>query len=93
MSKFVPENPWLFVEITKPSSEEIKKYSEGTIKSSANTEADRFFKKAKIVATYSERKYPIDSIWMMGESDGMKINYFGTKITMVQRKDLYARIE
>jgi hypothetical protein len=29
---------------------------------------------------------------MMGESPGIKINFFGEKITAIQEKDLYARI-
>ena len=87
--------PFLFVEITKPTQEELDLYYKDSseIKFTGSSQnAPREFKKATVVSTYNNKKYPIDSVWMMGESPGMKINFFGDKITMIQKKDLYARI-
>lgn len=87
--------PFFSVEITKPTTEEINLYYENTgdIKiSSSSQNSPREFKKAKILSTYNEKKYPVGSVWMMGESPGLKINFFGDKIIMIQKKDLYARI-
>lgn len=87
--------PFFSVEVIKPTAEELKSYYEdtGEIKLSSSAQnSPREFKKAKILSTYNEKKYPVGSIWMMGESPGLKINFFGDKIIMIQKKDLYARI-
>lgn len=87
--------PFLSVEIIKPTQEDLDAYykNTGEIKISGTSQnAPREFKKAKVISTYNDKKYPIDSVWMMGESPGMKINFFGDKIIMIQKKDLYARI-
>lgn len=87
--------PFLFVEIIKPTQEELSLYykNTGDIKiSNTSQNAPREFKKAVIVSTYNDTKYPKGSVWIMGESPGMKINFFGSKIIIIQKKDLYARI-
>lgn len=61
--------------------------------SSSSADSPRIFKKAIIRNTFDEEKYPVDSVWMMGESPGMKINFFGEKIIEIQEKDLHARID
>lgn len=84
-----------FVDIEAPSQEAIDSYydSSGDIKSSSDKNGPRVFKKATILHTWNEKKFPIGSVWMMGESPGMTINFFGKKFTAIQEKDLYARID
>lgn len=85
----------LFVDIQAPTQEEIDSYysSAGEIKSTSDKNAPRIFKKATILHTWDEEKFPKESVWMMGESPGMTINFFGKKFTAIQEKDLYARID
>lgn len=85
-----------FVDIEKPTEKQIGSYyaNTGEIKSSSsNANTPRIFKKATILNTFDEKKYPVGSVWMMGESPGMKINFFGNKVMAIQEKDLYARID
>jgi hypothetical protein len=95
MTKYKTEEGKLFVEIIPPTQEEVNNYyrSSGEFKSTGNSDANqREFKTAKIKHTFDEVKYPIDSIWIMGESPGMKVNYRGEKIIIISKNDLYARV-
>lgn len=88
--------PFLSVEITKPTQKELDAYykNTGEIKiSNSSQNSPREFKKARVISTYNKKKYPIGSVWMMGESPGMKINFFGDQVVMIQDKDLYAQVE
>lgn len=91
------EEPWLKVEITKSQKEDLENYykNSGELRSSssANSSGPRSFQKAKIINTFDKEKYPMDSEWMIGETPGQIINFFGEKITLIQQKDLYERIE
>lgn len=96
LSKYTTVDSMFFVEIVKPTPEQVKSFyakNTGEIKSSDSANAPKEFKKAIIKHTCNEEKYPIDSVWMMGESPGIKINFFGDLITAIQEKDLYARID
>tara|TARA_R110000868_G_scaffold74337_5_gene214944 strand:+ start:9973 stop:10263 length:291 start_codon:yes stop_codon:yes gene_type:complete len=96
MSKYKTEEPWLYVEITKPTTEEIESYytRNNEMKTSGTAQgAISVFKKAKILHTFDEIKYPIGSNWMIGEVPGIRINFFGEKLTMIQKTNLYARID
>lgn len=86
MSKYTTVEGVFFVKIEKaPKTEDIQ--------SSSNTaSALKTFKKAIIKHTFDEEKFPIDSEWIMGEAPGMNIIFFGEEITVIQEKDLYARI-
>jgi len=86
---------WFSVEIETPSADVLDRYySNGDLKvPSSSKESPRVFKKAKIKHTFDEVKFPTGSVWMMGESPGMKINFFGEKLIMIQEKDLYARLD
>lgn len=95
MSKYTTAEGLFYVEIQAPTREEIRKYYENTgeIEVSANSDnSPRIFKKATVVHTCDEEKYPVGSLWMMGESPGLTINFFGEKLVMIQEKDMYARI-
>jgi hypothetical protein len=95
MSKYKTEEPWLYVDIIKPTTEEVESYYEKNdeMKTSGSAQgAISVFKKVKIIHTFDSKKYPIGSIWMMGEAPGIRVNYFGEKITMIQKINLYARI-
>jgi len=95
MSKYKTEEPWLYVEVTKPTTEEIESYysKNDEMKTSGSAQgAISVFKKVEIIHTFSNKKYPIGSIWMIGEVPGIKINFFGEKLTMIQKTNLYARI-
>lgn len=95
MNKYTTEEGRFFVDIEKASQEELDKYysSTGEIKPSSSSKSSlREFKKAIIKSTFDEINYPVGSIWIMGESPGIGINFFGEKITVIQQKDLYARI-
>jgi hypothetical protein len=94
--KYTTEEGIFYVDIVKPSQKEIDSYYKNTGEiqsSSSSADTPRTFQKAVIKSTWNEDLYPIDSIWMMGESPGMSVNFFGEKITMIQQKDLYARID
>ena len=84
------QQPWLYVSIIEPTNQEKESYydSENELRSS---DTPRIFKKATILHTFDDDKYPKGSEWMMGESPGMKVNYFGKKYTIIQEKDLYKR--
>lgn len=96
MKTFKMEEPWLVVDILKPTEEEENIYyiKNNELKSSdsASNSSPRVFKQATIKQTFDEVKYPLESTWMMGESNGVTINFFGDKLVMIQTKDLYARI-
>lgn len=95
MSKYKTREGILFVEIVKPTSEQVNSYysNTGEFKTSGNSDDNpRVFKKAIIKHTFCEDKFPLDSEWIMGEVPGMKINFFGEKLILLQEKDLYARI-
>lgn len=86
---------WLFVTIEAPSKEVVNEYYETTGEmpsKSGSANSPREFKKATIEHTFNQLEYPKGSVWMMGESPGMKINYFGQKIIAIQEKDIYARV-
>lgn len=96
MNKYKTEEGIFFVDIEEASESQIKNYysNSGEMKSSSTSASTpRVFKKATILHTFDEEKYPIDSVWIMGESPGMKINFFGEKIMLIKQKDLYARID
>ena len=85
-----------FVDIEKPTKELTDKYylDTGEIRSSTPTASTpKEFQKATISHTFDEDKYPTGSVWMMGETPGMKINFFGESFIAIQEKDLYARID
>lgn len=87
--------PFLGVEIINPTQKELDKYYQDTGEmkiSSSSQNSPREFKKAKIKKTFNNKKFPIDSVWMMGESPGIKVNFFGKKIIIIQKRDLYERI-
>ena len=96
MSNYKMEEGKLSVEIIKPSQKEIKSYytNTGEIETSSQSESSpRVFKKAIILSTFDSINYPVNSSWIMGESPGMKVNFFGEKLVLIQQKDLYARID
>lgn len=87
---------WFTVEIIQPNKEELKSYyiNTGEIETSSQSESSpRIFKKAIILSTFDEDKYPLNSVWMMGESPGIKVNFFGKKIILIKESDLYERID
>jgi len=91
MSKFKTREPMLSVIITVP--EVIEKENNSEIKvSKTSVESSRVFKTAKIVNTFDEELYPVDSEWIMGESPGMKVEYAGIERTYIKDIDLYERI-
>lgn len=95
-SKYKPVEGRFFVEIQSPTEKEINEYytNTGEIKSSSTSASSpRIFKRATILNTSNHTQYPVGSVWMMGESPGMKINFFGEKIIEIQEKDLHARID
>lgn len=95
-NKYKTVDGWFFVEIEKPTQAQLDSYykTTGEVRSSTKSAGSPVeFKKAIIKHTCDESKYPIDSVWMMGEVPGIKINFFGEKITAIQEKDLYARID
>lgn len=95
MSKYTTAEGIFYVSIEEPTKKQVKSYYDktGEIESSGtNSNAPKTFKKATILHTFDEKKYPINSLWMMGESPGLIINFFGDKLIMIQEKDLYARI-
>lgn len=96
LNRFKTKEPWLYVSITAPTTQEVDSYYKktGEIKvSDSSPDAPRVFKNATILHTFDEENYPVDSEWMMGEVPGMKINYFGDKYVAIQSKDLYAKVE
>lgn len=96
MSNYKTVNSWFFVDIEKPSQTQIDSYysNTGEIKSSGSSAgAPVIFKRATIKHTFDEEQFPVGSVWMMGESPGITINFFGEKLTAIQEKDLYARID
>ena len=96
MSKYKTEEPWLYIDIIKPTEEETDSYysRNNEMKTSSTAQGSpSAFKIAKIVHTFDEAKYPIGSTFMMGEVPGTKINFFGEKIIMIQKSNLYARID
>lgn len=95
MNKYKTQDGIFFVEIQQASQEKINSYytTNNELKTSGNSDNNpRIFKKAIIKHTFCEEKYPIDSVWMMGEVPGMKINFYGEKLILIQEKDLYAKI-
>ncbi|MFT6125889.1 MAG: hypothetical protein ACJAVA_000331 [Flavobacteriaceae bacterium] len=95
MNRYKTQEGLFFVEIVKPTKDQIESYysNNNEFKSTGSSEDNpRVFKKAIIKNTFCVEKYPVDSEWMMGEVPGMKINFFGEKLIMIQEKDVYARI-
>ena len=95
MSKYKTVEGIFYVDIVSPSNEEKESYftKNGEIKSSSNTASTpRAMQKATILHTCNETTFPIGSTWMIGETPGLTINFFGEKLTMIQLKDIYARI-
>lgn len=95
LNNFNTKEPWLYVEITWPTKEQVDNYYKNTGEmkvSDTSPDAPRIFKRAKILHTFNEKNYPINSEWMIGEVTGMKINYFGVQYIAIQEKDLYARL-
>lgn len=94
-NKYKTVEGWFFVEIEKPTQPQLDSYYKvnGEVRSSNSAGTPVEFKKAIIKHTCDEARFPIDSVWMMGEAPGIKINFFGEKITAIQEKDLYARID
>ena len=95
MNSYKTQDGKLFVRITKPTSDEISRYykTSGEFKTTGNSEDNpRVCKKATIEHTFCDEQYPVGSEWIMGESPGMKINFFGEKIVMIQDRDIHARI-
>ena len=96
MSKYKTAEGIFYVDIECPSKEEIASYftNNDEFQTTSTTAATpRVMQRATILHTCNETTHPIGSIWMMGESPGMTINYFGEKLTMIQLKDIYARID
>lgn len=95
-NKYTPIEGWFFVDIEKASQAQLDSYysNTGEIKSSGSSAgAPVEFKKATINFTCNEEEYPVGSVWMMGQSPGITINFFGEKLVAIQEKDLYARID
>lgn len=93
LSKFITVEPKLFVEIVAPTKEQIDAYHKKTGElPSTGEQAPRIFKKATILSTYNEETIPVGSEWIIGTTEGIKVNYFGNKITVIQASDLYSRI-
>lgn len=87
---------WLFVEIEKPSQEQIDSYykNTGELKSTTETaESPRIYKIATIKNTFDNVQYPVGSVWMMGDTPGIKVNFFGQQILKIQDRNLYARLD
>ncbi len=94
MTKYTPEEGLLFIKVISPTEKEKSSYHKGKIKISGTSQnSAREFNKAIIKHTYDENKYPVDSVWMMGEAPPMEVNFFGEHIEIIQVKNLYARIE
>jgi len=88
--------PYLQVDIIEPTQNEIDKYYEKTGEfklSSSSQKSVIIFKKAIIKETFNEKKYPVNSEWMMGESPGIKGMFFGEPVILIQEKDLYKRLK
>ena len=93
MNSKTPKAGWFIVDIIEPTKDQLSNYKEEITKSSSSKDKPRVFKKAIIQETSDEKEFPKNSIWMMGETPGLLINFFGEKVIMVQEKDLYARID
>lgn len=85
----------LFVELTKPTPKHLDQYykNTGKIKVSENSSSSpRQYQKAKILFTFDEEKYPVGSVWVVGETPGITISFFGEELTEIRQMDLRARI-
>ena len=86
----------LFVDIKRPAKKEAKKlYLENTgdLPVAENDQrAPRLFQEAKILHTSDETMYPVGSRWMIGETPGIVINFFGEKYIEIRESDLHAQI-
>lgn len=95
MSKYNMKEGWLSVEIIYPSKEEVKSYYSNTGEIETSSQSDtspRVFKKAIILNTFNEDIIPTNSVWIIGETPGMKVNFFGEKLILIKESDLYGRI-
>ncbi len=90
MTNFNTLEPWLHIELEKPTKEQEDSFYEGKIRGSKQASV---FRKAIITKTFSEAKFPLNSVWMIGDSDPMEVNFFGERILLVQEMQLYDRVE
>ena len=93
MSKYKTQAPWLFVEITEPTEQQISEFYGGIIPDSKSKNYIRAFKTAEIKSSYDESLYKTGTKWMMGDNPELTVNYLGEKIKMIQDRHLYARID
>ena len=94
MSKYITQEPWLFVEITEPTKEEVAKfYKGGLVPDSKSKNYIKIFKTAKIKFSYDESLYKTGTKWMMADNPPQVINYHGEEITMIQNRHLYAQVD
>lgn len=92
----IPVEGLLYVDIIKPTEKEIQSYykSTGEIKSSSSSVTSaRVCQKAIIKNTFDQKKYPVGSTWMVGDTPPNKLNFFGEQILTIEERNLYARID
>lgn len=94
MTKFTTQEPWLFVEVTEPTQEQIVKfYGDNMIPPVNNKDRAIECKIVTIKHSYSREEYPINSKWIMGDAPTRVLNFFGEKIEKIQSNSIYARID
>ena len=92
MSKFTLQEGMLFVTIEEVSKEQYKENSSGILLSDHSKETAHTWRDCIIVETSDELKYPKGSRWMIGTDPGAKIDYHGTTYTLIQTRNLKAKI-
>ena len=93
MNKYTPTEGKFFVTITESTPKEQNKFYTETGEMKSAGSGIRVFKRAEILYTSDEKTFPVGSFWMIGETPGLIINYFGEKIVEIQEKDIHARID
>jgi len=92
MSKFTLQEGMLFVIMEEVSTEQYKESSSGILLSDHSKETAHIWKDCIIAETSDETKYPKGSRWMIGTDPGVKINYHGETYTLIQVRNLKAKI-
>lgn len=86
------EEGLFLVDFIEPTKEQIESYYVKN-KEMKSGNGPKTYKKAVILHTSDETKYPVGSTWMIGETPGNIINFFGEKFIEIQTRDLHARID
>lgn len=81
---------WLAVTLEENTKEEA--VDTNALQVTTPNKDEHVFKKATILEA-NDSGYPKGSQWIVGNIDGMKIDFFGDKITFITKRDLYARLK